>query len=172
MLQEQSFTSRLSTHLHSTAYACVHGCVCMRVQYLRVWERVRKSRIAVRGRLRNGVWRRPDVVCIEQLPLPNPHWGSQHLVGASLEWQAIPTVKYCWIPTLHRSDHLFLHAKAHFHHSHVFWEAQGPWHDRSKAGKKFNLHKKLSAHRKVKKMAVVYHIPRVRIKKKKSFKRM
>lgn len=135
MLQEQSFTSRLPTHLHGTAYPYVHECVCMCVQYLCMWERVRKSRIGVRGTLRNGVWRRPGVVYIEQLPLPNPHWGSQHLIGASLEQQAVPTVKCCWIQTLHRSDHLLLHAKALLHHSHVYWEARGPWHDGRKAGK-------------------------------------
>ena len=65
-------TSRLSAHLHGTACLYVHVCVCMRVQYLCVWER--KSRMVVRGRLGNGVWRRPDVFCIEQLPCVNPHW--------------------------------------------------------------------------------------------------
>lgn len=34
---------------------------------------------------------------IEQLSLPNPHWGSCHLVGVSPEWQADPTEK--WLPS-------------------------------------------------------------------------
>lgn len=69
---------------------CVHACAVFMC-------REAKRQAGAKG---NGVWRRPNIFCIQQLPLPNPHLGSQQSVGVRPEWQEVPAEKCCWIRAL------------------------------------------------------------------------
>lgn len=81
---------------------CVHACVVFMC-------RGEKKQAGVKG---NGVWRRPNIFCMEQLPLPSPHLGSQQSVRVSPEWQEVPTEKCCWIQALRRGDQIAPDVKA------------------------------------------------------------